>query len=110
MAAANVRRFDVWLVRLDPVQGSEIAKTQPCVVISPDELTAFLRTVIIAPLTTASRAYPFRVPCRFRQRDGFVVLDQIRTVDRVRLTRRLGLLAPATQARLLETLAELFAP
>jgi mRNA interferase MazF len=98
------------LVRLDPVQGSEIAKTRPCVVVSPDELAAFLRTVIIAPLTTAARAYPFRVTCRFQERDGFVVLDQIRTVDKARLTRRLGVLAPATQTLLLETLAELFAP
>lgn len=105
-----LRRFDVLLVRLDPAEGSEIAKTRPCAVVSPDELAGFLRTVVVAPMTTAQRTYPFRVPCRFRGRDGFIALDQIRAIDRSRIVRRLGTLAPVIRSRLLETLQEFFAP
>jgi mRNA interferase MazF len=104
-----VRRFEVYLVNLDPTVGSEIQKTRPCVIISPDELNRHIATAIVAPLTTRGRAYPSRVPCRFQGRDGQVVLDQIRTVDKSRLVRRLGRLAPATQAALLAALAEMFA-
>ena len=105
-----LRRFDVVLVRLDPVEGSEIAKTRPCAVVSPDELAVFLRTVLVVPMTTAQRPYPFRVPCRFRGRDGFLAVDQIRTIDKRRVVRRLGAISPATRSRLLETLQEFFAP
>ena len=106
----GLRRFDVVLVRLDPVEGSEIAKTRPCAVLSPDELAGVLRTVLVAPMTTAPREYPFRVPCHFRGREGFVAIDQIRAIDRSRIVRRLGTLPPGTRGSLLETLQEFFAP
>jgi len=104
-----VRRFDVYLVQLDPTAGSEIQKTRPCVVISPDEMNRVIRTVIIAPMTSKARPYPTRVDCRFQRKAGQVVLDQIRTVDRSRLIKRLGQLEESAQAAVLETLAELFA-
>ena len=78
---AKIRRGDVFLVNLDPAQGGEIQKTRSCLIVSPDELNAHLRTFIVAPLTTGGHYYPFRLPCRFKGRKGFVVLDQIRTVD-----------------------------
>lgn len=109
-AAAEVRRGDVFLVDLDPTRGGEMRKMRPCVVVSPDELNAHLRTFIVAPLTTGSHPYPFRVGCQFAGRSGYIVLDQIRTVDRERLTRRLGGLAPATLAKVLAVLQEMFAP
>jgi len=105
-----VRRFEVYLVQLDPTVGGEIRKTRPCVVISPDEMNRAIRTVIIAPMTSKGRPYPTRVNCRFQRKSGQVVLDQIRTVDRARLIKRLGELDEPTQAEVLETLAELFAP
>ena len=107
---AAVRRGDVFLVSLDPVQGGEIQKTRPCVVVSPDELNAHLRTFIVAPLTTGGHPYPFRVPCRFQGRAGYVVIDQIRAVDRERLTRRLGKLSPLIVERVLTILQEMFTP
>ena len=110
MTAEAVRRGEVFLVDLNPTQGSEIRKTRPCVVVSPDELNAYLRTFIVAPLTTGGHSYPFRVPCRFRGRTGHVVLDQIRTVDRERLVRRLGNLSHGTLGRALALLQEMFAP
>jgi mRNA interferase MazF len=85
-------------------------KTRPCVVVSPDDLNAHLRTFIVAPLTTGGNPYPFRIPCRFRGRPGFVVLDQIRTVDRERIARSVGRLAPPTMGRVLAVLQEMFAP
>jgi mRNA interferase MazF len=97
------------LVRLDPTLGSEIQKTRPCLVVSPDELNEHLRTVIVAPMTTAGRAYPWRVPCRFRRRSGFVALDQLRTVDAERLVRRLGRLEPQGMTSVLQRLQEMFA-
>lgn len=106
----TVRRGEVFLVNLNPTRGSEIQKTRPCVVVSPDELNEHLRTVIVAPLTTSGQAYPFRVSCRFGGRVGRVVLDQIRTVDRERLVRRLGQLSPDTLGRTLAVLEEMFAP
>lgn len=106
----DVRRGDVFLVGLDPTRGGEIRKTRPCVVISPDELNACLRTFIVAPLTTGGHPYPFRVPCRFEGREGCVVIDQVRTIDRDRLVRRLGRLSPSTMGRILATLQEMFAP
>jgi mRNA interferase MazF len=83
-------QYDVWLVNLDPTVGSEIQKTRPCLVISPDELNHVIATVVIAPMTTMSRDYPTRVPTTFRGKSGWIVLDQIRTVDRSRLIKHVG--------------------
>ena len=102
-------RGDVHLVRLDPTLGSEIQKTRPCVIVSPDELNAHLRTVIVAPMTTSGRAYPWRIRCRFQRRSGYVVLDQLRTVDRERLVKRLGTLSTETVTKVLDGLQEMFA-
>ena len=103
-----VQRFDVWLVTLDPTVGSEIRKTRPALVVSPDEMNAHIATVIIAPMTTKGRSYPTRVPCTFQGKSGNVVLDQLRTVDKARLVKRLGRLDAATSEAVLATLAELF--
>jgi mRNA interferase MazF len=108
MAARPPQRGEVHLVRLDPTLGSETRKTGPCLVVSPDELNLHLRTVVVAPMTTAGHGYPWRVPCRFQQRAGFVVLDQLRTVDRDRLLTRLGRLSPPSLAAVLEGLQEMF--
>lgn len=110
VATKPVRRGEVFLVDLDPTRGSEIQKTRPCVVVSPDELNAHLRTVIVAPLTTGGQPYPFRVPCRFGNKSGQVVADQLRTVDRDRLVRRLGHLSSQTFGRVLAVLQEMFEP
>lgn len=107
--AVVVVRFEVWLVNLDPTLGSEIQKTRPCVVISPDEMNRHIRTVIMAPMTAKGRSYPSRVECRFEGKEGQVVLDQIRTVDKVRLVKRLGGLDEVTQRHVLTTLGEMFA-
>jgi len=104
-----VSRFDVYLVNLDPTIGTEIQKTRPCVVISPDEMNRHIATVIVAPMTSRVRPYPSRVRCRFEGKDGQVVLDQIRTVDRVRLTKKLGRVNRQTQEAILAILAEMFA-
>ena len=104
------RRFDVYLIALDPTRGSEIKKTRPCVVISPDEMNQHIATVIVAPMTTKGQNYPTRIPCTFQSRHGQIVLDQIRTVDRRRLVKRLGTIAAATRSKVLDALAELFAP
>jgi mRNA interferase MazF len=105
-----INRFEVYLVNLDPTIGSEIQKTRPCVVVSPDELNHHIRTVIVAPMTTRGQSYPTRVACRFKGKVGQVVLDQVRSVDRVRLVRKLGRLDRKTATRVLETLQEMFAP
>ena len=102
-------RFDVFLVNLDPTVGSEIRKTRPCLVISPDEMNHNIRTVIVAPMTTRGQAYPTRVPCRFKKTQGFVVLDQIRTVDAVRLVKKVGRVDAKTGAAVLGVLQEMFA-
>ncbi len=102
-------RGEIHLVRLDPTLGSEIQKTRPCVIVSPDELNAHLRTVMVAPMTTGGRAYPWRIRCRFQNRSGFVVLDQLRTVDRERLVKRLGVLTDPTLSEVLSGLQEMFA-
>jgi mRNA interferase MazF len=104
-----IKRFDVYLVSLDPTVGSEIQKTRPCLVVSPDEMNRHISTLIIAPMTTKGRPYPTRVACRFQGKDGMVVLDQIRTVDKARLVKRLGRISPALQRSVLEVLAEMFA-
>ena len=102
-------RGEVHLVQLDPTLGSENRKTRPCLIVSPDELNRYLRTVLVAPMTTGGHAYPWRLPCRFQKRTGFVVLDQLRTVDRGRLVSRLGRLSAATITAVLERLQEMFA-
>jgi mRNA interferase MazF len=107
---AGPARGDVYLIELDPTRGSEIRKTRPCLVISPNELNQHLRTVIVAPMTTGGQAYPWRVRCRFRDRAGFVAMDQLRTVDGERLVRRLGRLAPSTLTAVLAVLQEMFTP
>ena len=110
MSAGTVRRGEVYLVSLNPTRRSEIKKSRPCVVVSPDELNTNLETFIVAPMTTGQHSYPFRVRCRFQGRAGHVVLDQIRTVDRERLARRLGRLTPATLRSALLLLQEMFTP
>ena len=104
-----IGRGKVYLVRLDPPLGSEIRKTRPCMIVSPDELNEHLRTVIVAPMTTGGRAYPWRPRCRFQGRTGFVALDQLRTVDVERLARLLGDLDASTVAAVLERLQDMFA-
>ena len=103
-----VQRFDVWLVTLDPTVGSEIRKTRPALVVSPDEMNAHISTVIIAPMTTKGRNYPTRVPCTFQGKTGEIVLDQLRTVDKTRLVKRLGHLDAAASDAALAVLAEMF--
>jgi mRNA interferase MazF len=104
-----VERSDVFLVNLDPTIGSEIKKTRPCVVISPDEMNRHLRTVIVAPLTSQGRLYPTRVRCLFDGKEGLIVLDQIRTVDVTRLVRKVGRIEPATMTAVLMALGQIFA-
>ena len=108
--AVVVSRFEVYLVRLDPTQGHEIRKTRPALIISPDEMNRHIETVIVAPMTTKGRPYPTRVPVKFQGKTGQVVLDQLRTVDKSRLVKRLGRLSQTTTARVLALLAEMFAP
>jgi mRNA interferase MazF len=104
----EVNRFDVFLVALDPTLGHEIKKSRPCAIISPDEMNRHIGTVIIAPMTTKGRNYPSRVDCTFQGKQGQVVLDQVRTVDKQRLVKRLGQLSPVTSDRVLEVLVEMF--
>lgn len=106
----GINRFEVYLVKLDPTVGSEIQKTRPCLVISPDDMNHSLQTVIVAPMTSKGKAYPMRVACRFQGKKGLVVLDQIRTVDHSRLVRRLGRLDSKIAAAVLNVLHEMFAP
>ena len=104
-----VKRFDVFLVNLDPTIGSEIQKTRPCVIVSPDEMNRNISTVIIAPMTTKGRIYPTRVFCRFQGKDGQIVIDQIRTVDKSRLVKKIGQISQDEQREVLNILAEMFA-
>jgi mRNA interferase MazF len=104
-----VKRFDVFLVNLDPTIGSEIKKTRPCVIVSPEEMNRNIATVIIAPMTTKGKAYPTRVVCQFQGKDGQIVLDQIRTIDKTRLVKKLGQISQDEQKLVLDTLAEMFA-
>ena len=104
----EIKRFEVYLISLDPTKGSEISKTRPCVVVSPDEMNRHIRTVIVAPMTTMARAYPSRVDCSFQGKHGQVVLDQIRTVDKSRLVERLGKLSAATCDKVSDVLVEMF--
>jgi mRNA interferase MazF len=109
IAGPAISRGQVYLVRLDPTLGSEIKKTRPCVVVSPDELNEHLHTVIVAPMTTGGRAYPWRPRCRFQGRAGFVALDQLRTVDVERLAKLLGQLEIGSFGTVLERLQDMFA-
>jgi mRNA interferase MazF len=104
-----VNRFDVYLVGLDPTVGSEIQKTRPCLVISPDEMNKHLRAVTVAPMTSTSKDYPTRVPCIFRKKQGHIVLDQIRTIDKERLLKRLGTIDPNAQLEVVSVLQRMFA-
>lgn len=104
-----VKRFDVYLVNLDPTIGSEIQKTRPCLVISPDEMNRNIRTVIIAPMTSAQKEYPTRVSCIFRKKQGQIVLDQVRTVDKARLIQKMGTIDPKAQLDVISVLQRLFA-
>ena len=103
-----IKRFDVYLVILDPTIGSEIKKTRPCVIVSPDEMNRHVASMIVAPMTTKGRSYPTRVACTFQGKDGQVVLDQIRTVDKLRLARKLGRLKKETQGEVMSVLTEMF--
>jgi mRNA interferase MazF len=105
-----VKRFDVYLINLDPTLGKEIQKTRPCLIISPNEMNQHLSTVIIAPMTSKGRNYPSRIDCKFQGKAGQIVLDQIRTVDKIRLTKRLGKLTPGESQQVLNLLVEIFAP
>jgi mRNA interferase MazF len=103
-----IKRFDVFLISLDPTVGREIQKTRPCVVISPDEMNRSISTVIIAPMTSKGRPYPTRIECQFQDKAGQIVLDQIRTVDKTRLLKKLGQIKISEQDSVLSALAELF--
>jgi mRNA interferase MazF len=104
-----VSRFDLFLVNLDPTIGSEIQKTRPCLIISPDEMNRHIQTVIVAPLTTAGKDYPTRISCKFKRKRGQIVLDQIRTIDKARLVKKLGILDAETQMKVIAVLQQLFA-
>ena len=110
MVARLPQRFDVFLVPLDPARGKEMRKTRPCAIVSPEQVNRYLGTVLIAPLTSVTRRYPFRVNCPFAGRPGQVALDQIRCVDHSRLLKLLGRLDPATQMAVAETMVAMFAP
>jgi mRNA interferase MazF len=107
--AMVVNRFDVYLINLDPAIGSEIQKTRPCLIISPDEMNRHIHTVIVAPMTTAGKDYPTRISCKFKNKKGQIVLDQIRTIDKTRLVKKLGSINPETQLEVISVLQRLFA-
>ncbi len=107
--AMVINRFDVYLINLDPTVGSEIKKTRPCLIISPNEMNRHIQTVIVAPMTTAGKDYPTRVPCTFKKKMGQIVLDQIRTIDKKRLIKKLGMIDPGTQSEVISVLQRLFA-
>jgi mRNA interferase MazF len=109
MAVVVAKRFDVFLVSLDPTVGSEIKKTRPCVIISPDEMNRYIQTVVIAPMTSSGSDYPSRIPVTFQGKKGRIVLDQIRTVDKARLVKKLGSITEATAKTVSRRLMEMFA-
>ncbi|MCH7679924.1 type II toxin-antitoxin system PemK/MazF family toxin [candidate division KSB1 bacterium] len=106
----KAERFDVFLVNLDPTKGREIKKTRPCLIVSPDEMNRYILTVMIAPMTTKSHDFPTRVSCKFQGKDGYIVLDQIRTIDKIWLIKRLGKISNKAQSEVLAILNEIFAP
>ncbi len=103
-----IRRFEVWLVNLDPSVGSEMRKTRPAVIVSPEVTNKHLHTVIVAPLTSTFKPYPTRITCVFQKRNGQIVLDQIRAVDKIRLVKRLGKMDEKTSVIICELLGEIF--
>jgi mRNA interferase MazF len=103
-----IKRFEVYLINLDPTIGSEIQKTRPCLVISPDEMNTHIATVIVVPMTTRGRDYPTRVNCQFEGKSGQIILDQIRTVNKGRLVKRLGKISADSQTEVLAVLSEMF--
>ncbi len=105
-----VKRFEIYLVNLDPTVGVEIQKRRPCLIISPDQMNRNIKTAIVAPMTTKSRNFPTRIACEFEGKSGFVVLDQIRAVDKVRLMKKLGEIDDEMQVKVLEKLQEIYAP
>lgn len=105
-----VKKFEVYLINLDPTVGSEIKKTRPCVVISPDEMNKHIRTVIVAPMTTKNRAYPTRIGLNFQNKEREIVLDQIRKIDKERLVKKLGKINSSTSIKVLNILQEMFSP
>lgn len=107
MVKPFIGRFQVWLVQLDPTKGREINKIRPCVVISPDEL-ASLSTVLVAPMTTKGFDYPFRIKCQFQKKQGKILLDQIRSVDKARLVKKLGIISKSKQVEICTLLQEMF--
>ena len=108
MVKQEVHRFEIWLVQLDPTQGSEIKKTRPCVVISPDEMSA-LKTAIVAPMTSKGFSYPTRIQYTFQDKKGLILLDQMRAVDKSRLIQKLGVISQSAQIKIINCLQELFA-
>ncbi|WP_319523853.1 type II toxin-antitoxin system PemK/MazF family toxin [uncultured Desulfosarcina sp.] len=108
MVNRSIRRFDIWLVQLDPTKGFEIKKKRPCIVISPDEMSP-LKTAIVAPMTSRGFKFPTRIPCTFQGKKGLILLDQIRAVDKSRLVKKLGVISKATQIKVCDCLQELFA-
>ena len=106
--AVVANRFDVYLTNLDPTVGFEIQKTRPCLIVSPDEMNRHIRTVIVAPMTKAGKDYPTRVACTFKKKKGQIVLDQIRTIDKTRLVKKLGTIDPGTQLKVITILQRLF--
>jgi mRNA interferase MazF len=107
--AMVVNRFDVCLINLDPTIGSEIKKIRPCLIISPDEMNHHIRTIIVAPMTTAGKDYPTRIRCTFKKKRGQIILDQIRTIDKTRIIKKLGAIDPKTQMEVISVLQQLFA-
>ena len=106
--AMVANRFDVYLTNLDPTVGSEIQKTRPCLIVSPDEMNKHIRTVIVAPMTKSGKDYPTRVSCTFKKKKGQIVLDQIRTIDKTRLVKKIGTIDPGTQLKVITILQRLF--
>ena len=108
MVRQTIQRFDIWLVQPDPTQGSEIKKTRPCVVLSPDEMSS-LKTAIVAPMTSKGFNFPTRIQCTFQKKQGLILLDQMRAVDKSRLKQKLGKISQSTQIKIANCLQELFA-
>ena len=107
MVKQIIQRFDIWLVQLDPTQGSEIKKTRPCVILSPDEMSS-LKTAIVAPMTSKGFIFPTRIQCTFQRKQGLILLDQMRAVDKSRLVQKLGKISQNTQVKIVNCLQELF--
>jgi len=107
MVKQIIQRFDIWLIQLDPTQGSEIKKTRPCVILSPDEMSS-LKTAIVAPMTSKGFSFPTRIQCTFQKKQGLILLDQMRAVDKSRLIQKLGQVSQNTQVKIINCLQELF--